>query len=369
MMGKVLVTKSAASSAMNAINSFTAPHKTGWGGVLGGAMGGLGALNALGNASESQQDIFGGAQQVAQAGITGYYGGARAGDAIGETAPGKTIENKVTNLRDRAFSATPGLNRYGVGAAHKNRMNQEGMADYSQGAASNQSTPSFDASFFDPVDAQQTAMSNLSSQHQQTGGQYGGNRPPSPSVPGRVYGASDPANLPENQGFNVPEGFQLGVYGTPMGGGNQAIQGQKGIQPNLFNPKQPAAPTGLGAAGLGNIDPTMLQNVAPNPDVRAGQSYADQVYQTPTGSGGVTPMSMEEMGQMLPGTGQPPVAVTGPGVLGSSQVGVPASALTPPEVANMDPEQTAAFFASQHQMKNTSEPFEIAFRLLKSVVV
>jgi len=309
-MGKVLVTKSAASSAMNAINSFTAPHKTGWGGVLGGAMGGLGALNALGNASESQQDIFGGAQQVAQAGITGYYGGARAGDAIGETAPGKTIENKVTNLRDRAFSATPGLNRYGVGAAHKNRMNQEGMADYSQGAASNQSTPSFDASFFDPVDAQQTAMSNLSSQHQQTGGQYGGNRPPSPSVPGRVYGASDPANLPENQGFNVPEGFQLGVYGTPMGGGNQAIQGQKGIQPNLFNPKQPAAPTG-----------------------------------------------------------QPPVAVTGPGVLGSSQVGVPASALTPPEVANMDPEQTAAFFASQHQMKNTSEPFEIAFRLLKSVVV
>lgn len=334
MMGKVLVTKSAASSAMNAINSFTAPHNTGWGGVLGGAMGGLGALNALGNASESQQDIFGGAQQAAQAGITGYYGGARAGDAIGETAPGKAIENKVTNLRDRAFGATPGLNRYGVGAAHKNRMNQEGMADYSQGAASNQSTPSFDASFFDPVDAQQTAMNNLSSQHQQTGGQYGGNRPPSPSVPGRVYGASDPANLPENQGFNVPEGFQLGVYGTPMGGGNQAIQGQKGIQPNLFNPKQPAAPTGLNAAGLGDIDPTMLQGEA-----------------KPYGSVGVTPLTSEQMGQMLPGTGQPPPEST--------------KDATADYLATLSPEVQQMIMSQ----KNASEPFEIAFRLLKSVVV
>lgn len=230
-MGKVLVTKSAASSAMNAINSFTAPHKTGWGGVLGGAMGGLGALNALGNASEQQQDIFGGAQGAAQAGITGYYGGARLGDEAGPVA-----HAKLNQLRGVA----PPQHR-----------------------------------------AQQVAV--------------------------RAQRAQQPA---QSQDFTIPEGFQLGVYGTPMGGGNQAIQGQKGIQPNLFNPKQPAAPTG-----------------------------------------------------------QPPVAVTGPGVLGSSQVGVPASALTPPEVANMDPEQTAAFFASQHQMKNTSEPFEIAFRLLKSVVV
>lgn len=252
-MGKVLVTKSAASSAMNAINSFTAPHTTGYGGVLGGVMGGLGALNALGNASESQQDIFGGAQQAAQAGITGYYGGARLGDEAGPAA-----HAKLNQLRGVA----PPQHR-----------------------------------------AQQVAV--------------------------RAQRAQQPA---QSQDFTIPEDFQLGVYGTPMGGGNQVIQGQKGIQPNLFNPKQPAAPTGLDAAGLGNIDPTMLQGEA-----------------KPYGSAGVPTMSMEEMGQMLPGTGQPPPEST--------------------KDATADYLDTLSPEVQQMIMSQKSEPFEIAFRLLKSVVV
>ena len=214
MMGKVLVTKSAASSAMNAINSFTAPHNTGWGGVLGGA---------------------------------------RLGDEAGPAA-----HAKLNQLRGVA----PPQHR-----------------------------------------AQQVAV--------------------------RAQRAQQPA---QSQDFTIPEDFQLGVYGTPMGGGNQVIQGQKGIQPNLFNPKQPAAPTGLDAAGLGNIDPTMLQGEA-----------------KPYGSAGVPTMSMEEMGQMLPGTGQPPPEST--------------------KDATADYLDTLSPEVQQMIMSQKSEPFEIAFRLLKSVVV
>ena len=183
--------------------------------------------------------------------------------------------------------------------------------------------------------------------------------------------AAQPAASPD---FNVPENFQLGIYGTPMPGGNQVVSGQKGIQRNMFNPAAPAAPTGLEAAGLGNVDPSVLQNVAPNPDVRAGQSYADQVYQTPTGSAGVPTMSMEQMGQMLPGVEQPSLQTQNAKV-GSTEVGVPAKQAVDPNqvnpedlVAEMNPQGAAGYFGYQNNMKNAGEPMELAFMLLKSVM-
>tara|TARA_R100000988_G_C3982936_1_gene158017 strand:- start:606 stop:1238 length:633 start_codon:yes stop_codon:yes gene_type:complete len=151
---------------------------------------------------------------------------------------------------------------------------------------------------FTPVDAQQTAMGNLSRQNTAQVDAFNagqkkenqlpvgtvmpgyGNPAPVPTQPGEVYGqpvyqgptqtmGADQANQilgqvgvtppaspqmsleqanrtlgppqPNFQDteFNVPQNFQLGVYGTPMGGGNQAIRGQKGIQPNMFNPSAP----------------------------------------------------------------------------------------------------------------------------------
>ena len=158
--------------------------------------------------------------------------------------------------------------------------------------------------------------------------------------------AAQPAVSPD---FNVPENFQLGMLGTDMGGGNYVAPGQKGIQRNLFNPAAPKPPTGLEAAGLGNVDPTMLSG-----DARA------------YGASGVPTMTMEQMGQMLPGVEQPQPPQSQNATIGSTQVGVPAQ--PQPNVATMSPEEVAAFYASQGQVKNAGEPMELAFRLLKSVM-
>ena len=161
--------------------------------------------------------------------------------------------------------------------------------------------------------------------------------------------------------FDIPEGFQLGVLGTPMGGGNYVAPGQQGIQRNLFNPATstppPASTTGqygrtgpqspLEEAGMGSIDPTVMSG-----DARA------------YGRSGVPTMTMEQLGQMLPGTGQPPQSQNAR--VGSTEVGVPAQ--PQPNVATMSPEEVAAFYASQGQVKNAGEPMELAFMLLKSVM-
>ena len=161
--------------------------------------------------------------------------------------------------------------------------------------------------------------------------------------------------------FEIPEGFQLGMLGTSMGGGNYVAPGQQGIQRNLFNPATstppPASTTGqygrtgpqspLEEVGMGSIDPTMMSG-----DARA------------YGRSGVPTMTMEQLGQMLPGTGQPPQSQNA--TIGSTQVGVPAQ--PQPNVATMSPEEVAAFYASQGQVKNAGEPMELAFMLLKSVM-
>ena len=161
--------------------------------------------------------------------------------------------------------------------------------------------------------------------------------------------------------FDIPEGFQLGVLGTPMGGGNYVAPGQQGIQRNLFNPATstppPASTTGqygrtgpqspLEEAGMGSIDPTMMSG-----DARA------------YGRSGVPTMTMEQMAQMLPGTGLPPQSQNAR--VGSTEVGMPAQ--PPPDAATMSPEEVAAFYASQGQVKNAGEPMELAFMLLKSVM-
>ena len=163
----------------------------------------------------------------------------------------------------------------------------------------------------------------------------------------RAERAQQPAASPD---FNVPENFQLGMLGTSMGGGNYVTPGAKGIQRNLFNPAAPT-PSPLEEAGLGNIDPTMLSG-----DTRA------------YGASGVPSMSMTEMGQMLPGVEQPQPQPQQPVQIGSTQVGMPASAAAPPNPATMSPQDIAAFYASQGQVKNAGEPMELAFRLLKSVM-
>jgi hypothetical protein len=267
--------------------------KTKPGQYIGGALGGLSALTSLADASESQQDAFSAAQGAAGRGVGTYLGAGKTVDA--------GYEQGVTNYNQRKVD----------------RANKKGL---------------------DAFHSQLPPGGNLAPpQHYDT------------QVAVRRERAAQPAASPD---FNVPENFQLGIYGTPMRGGNQVVSGQKGIQRNMFNPAAPTPPpepSGLEAAGLGNVDPTMLSG-----DARA------------YGASGVPTMTMEQMGQMLPGVEQPQPPQSQNATIGSTEVGVPAQ--PQPNAANMSPEEVAAFYASQGQVKNAGEPMELAFRLLKSVM-
>ena len=149
--------------------------------------------------------------------------------------------------------------------------------------------------------------------------------------------------------FKIPKGFQLGVYGTPMGGGNQAIRGQRGIQPNLFSGK----PTPMDTTNV-TAPPTNLSYQVPTADTMAANQ--------PTPPIGATQESYGYPSGPLPNPNPQPVEI------GSTQVGMPASAAAPPNPATMSAEDIAAFYASQGQVKNAGEPMELAFRLLKSVM-
>ena len=149
--------------------------------------------------------------------------------------------------------------------------------------------------------------------------------------------------------FEIPEGFQLGVLGTPMGGGNYVAPGQQGIQRNLFSGK----PTPMDTTNV-TAPPTNLSYQVPT----AGTMAANQ----PTPPIGATQESYGYPSGPLPNPNPQPVQI------GSTEVGMPASATAQPNPATMSPQDIAAFYESQGQVKNAGEPMELAFRLLKSVM-
>ena len=303
-MGKVLVKSPAAAaplaSGLGNVVQDAFRVKTPLGRGVGGALGGLSALTSLADASENQQDLLSGAQMAAGRGVGAYIGAGKVADAASPV-----LEAKLQDRRDRrnqvgSYNAprsdysgdSQSLKKPAPESRGVRGFNEQGERTYTQ------VQPTFDPTMFTPVDAQQTAMGNLSRQNTAQVDAFNagqkkenqlpvgtvmpgyGNPAPVPTQPGEVYGqpvyqgptqtmGADQANQilgqvgvtppaspqmsleqanrtlgppqPNFQDteFNVPQNFQLGVYGTPMGGGNQAIRGQKGIQPNMFNPSAP----------------------------------------------------------------------------------------------------------------------------------
>ncbi len=329
-MGKILVKAPAIAAPLSAALGNTVQDafkvRTKPGKVIGGALGGLSALTSLADASENQQDFMSGAQMAAGRGVGTYIGAGKVADTATPA-----IQEKLQDRRDRRNQVgryNAPRSDYSQGAAPESRgvrgFNEQGERTY------NQVQPTFDPTMFDPVDAQQTAMANLSRQNTAMVDAFNagqkkenqlpvgtvmpgyGNPNPVPIQPGEKYGqevqlgpyqtmGTDQANqilggqvgvtppaTPqmsleeankklgpsfENRDFNVPQNFQLGVYGTPMGGGNQAIPGQKGIQPNMFNPSAPTTSVTPDASEImsspSTVDATAQMFESMSPEQRA----------------------------------------------------------------------------------------------------
>jgi len=322
-MGKILVKSPAVAAPLSAALGNTVQDafrvKTPLGRGIGGALGGLSALTSLADASENQQDFMSGAQMAAGRGVGTYIGAGKVADTASPVIGAKVQDFKDRRNQVGRYNAPS--SDYSQGAAPESRgvrgFNEQGARTYTQ------VQPSFDSTMFDPVDAQQTAMANLSRQNtamvdafnagQEKENQLPvgtvmpgyGNPKPVPTQPGEKYGqevqlgpyqtmgtnqanqilggqvgVSPPATPTmsledankklgpnfQDSAFNVPQNFQLGVYGTPMGGGNQAIPGQKGIQPNMFNPSAPT--TSVTPPPESSVDATSEYYATLSPEVR-----------------------------------------------------------------------------------------------------
>ena len=339
MMGKILVKAPAQAVTQlgQGLTSMLSGPKTGMGQAFGGGLAGLAALNQLASASENQQDIFGGVGGAALAGQSALVAGGKAGDALANTKPGQAISNKVGNTIDNT---------------------KQNIARYSR------------------------------------------ERDRTPSSQVGVQASRGQVERFKNQdlGANLPKDFQLGTYGTPMGGGNQSIMNispnapytQSSVQPNLFSPGHTGSLGPHGELLTGPMPPpaenysykvptagTLEANQSVAPIDSTAGNFGNVRGPTPP-TDGIPRMSMADMGQMLPGVNGdyqvPGVndAETNPvntDASGSMQYNTPVgTTATPPNVADLSAAQVEAFLESQNKLKNASEPFEIAFRLLKSVM-
>ena len=304
-MGKILVKAPAAvaplASGLGNVVQDAFKVRTRLGRGIGGALGGLSALTSLADASENQQDLLSGAQMAAGRGVGAYIGAGKVADTASPVIGAKLQDRRDRRNQVGRYNAprsdysgdSQSLKKPAPESRGVRGYNEQGERTYTQ------VQPTFDPTMFDPVDAQQTAMANLSRQNTAMVDAFNagqkkenqlpvgtvmpgyGNPNPVPIQPGEKYGqevqlgpyqtmgtnqanqilggqvgvtppASPQMSLEEankklgpqqpnfqDTEFNVPQNFQLGVYGTPMGGGNQAIPGQKGIQPNMFNPSAP----------------------------------------------------------------------------------------------------------------------------------
>jgi hypothetical protein len=283
--------------------------KTRPGQLVGGALGGIAALTSLADASEAQQDAFNAAQTAAGRGVGTYIGAGKVGDTASQ-AVGERLQDR-RDRRNQVGRYNAPRSNYAQGAAPEasptRGFNLEGQRTYTPPAPA-----TFDPNFFDEVDAQQTAMNNLSRQYQQTGGAYGGNRTPIPFQPGERYG----------------EEVQLGPYQTMSAEqANQILGGQVGVKPSYSMSLEHAN------------------------SVLGPQSPQQPNFQS-------TPFSAP--------TSFDPTMFNTNATIGSTQVGMPAQPQL--NAADLSPEEVDAFYESQRQVKNAGEPMELAFMLLKSVM-
>lgn len=147
----------------------------------------------------------------------------------------------------------------------------------------------------------------------------------------------------KNQDFGagLPEDFQLGMLGTSMGGGNYVTPKAQGIQSNLFSGK----PRTMDTTNV-TAPPTNLSYQVPTTNTMAANEPRPQI--------GATQESYGYPSGPLPN----PNPVTNPPPESTKDA-------TADYLATLSPEVEALIM----NQKTASEPFEIAFRLLKSVVV
>lgn len=154
-------------------------------------------------------------------------------------------------------------------------------------------------------------------------------------------------------GDGLPEDFQLGVLGTPMGGGNYVAPGYQGIQTNLFSGK----PTTMNTTNVTD-PPTNLSYQVPTAQTMAANQPTPPIGATQEGYG--YPLGP------LPNPNDPTTSVTPD----ASQIMSAPSTVdaTAQMFENMSPEQKVLYQEQHGGVIENGEPMELAFRLLKSVM-
>jgi hypothetical protein len=326
MMGKVLVRKN--QDAANLVSSLIGSGpKTNLGAALGGGIGGLSFLTRLAAAGEQQQDAVSGLGSASLAGYGGYRGGASLGDGLMDAG---------AIMRDKYEQLNPMSDR-NIQARRQERENRR----------------------YPHLDRDEDGNIDLESDEYARAKEEAG--------AGRKGSKGDWDSWADKDfSFPLDYRFQAGAIGKPTIAGRQAVRGFTGsAQPNLFD----------ATSSDFNLSEEMKQRIRdsapklpssiPMHSIQAGA----QVGIAPSINATSMPSHLQGTAQME--TDMPSMADNSMG--GNEDGGMSAvTEVNPEAVGQLSAEEEKKEKIVQdfeEKMKNAGEPMDIAFLLLKAVVL
>lgn len=305
-------------AASGALEEALRAPQTRTGQVLGGIAGALGGLTGLAQAGENQQSLFDAASGAATRAGGGYLAAGRAGDRAGKKI-GVMQANRAQDAWNQ--SAHPSLPVSATPEEHQNAFRFENaMANA-------------------PQHTEQRAIQTMREMDRQRNQQSGVNAPHSPSVSG----------FANTIGYSLPT-FQLGQIGVPNVEGKFMNPKTKQYTPDIFDPQYGQSKTYQNMFKPGGAlytPPTTTPLPVPPPTTTDN----DMESMAEDSSASVDPNANADA--MIDAYEQSGPEATVGHSLTDSPVG---------------PTQDYDAMIDAYEKKNASEPMDIAFRLLKSVM-
>ena len=358
-MGKVLVRKSQDvrknQDATNLVSSLIGSGpKTNLGAALGGFGGGLSFLTRLATAGEQQQDAVSGLGSASLAGYGGYRGGASLGDGLMDAgAAMKDRYEQLNPMSDRNIQARR-QRRANLRYPHLKR-DEDGNIDRKDG--------NIDLESDEYARAQQMAGEGRDG----TKGEWD-------------KWASEDFKFPSPYSRDT-RGFQVGVIGKPTIAGRQAVRGFAGsAQPNLFDATETDFTLSEEMKQRIRDSAPALPSSIPMHSIQAGNAAAvpHPLEHTPKAGVPIMPPPPDPVTKPVQGTGQgetdmPSMADNSMG--GNEDGGMSAvTELDAGAVSSLSDDPNKERYESliqgfEEKMRNKGEPMDIAFLLLKAVVL
>ena len=335
MMGKVLVRKN--QDAANLVSSLIGSGpKTNLGAALGGGIGGLSFLTRLASAGEQQQDAVSGLGSASLAGYGGYRGGASLGDGLMDAG---------AIMRDKYEQLNPMSDR-NIQARRQKRENRR----------------------YPHLRRDEDGNIDLESDEYARAKEEAG--------AGRKGTKGDWDSWADKDfSFPLDYRFQAGAIGKPTIAGRQAVRGFTGsAQPNLFDATETDFALSEEMKQRIRDSAPKFPSSIPMHSIQAGNAAAvpHPLEHTPKAGVPVMPAPSDPVTKPVQSTMETDMPSMADNSMGGNEDGGPKSAVTELDadaVSSLDDPNKERYEALVQAFEKKGEPMDIAFLLLKAVVL